>query len=140
MMRRELALAALVLAGLATSGSAAEPRLRLAQSVNEQLPGGVEHRPSSSDKALGSARSAAPPRPVAAPPPAATAPAPAAAMPPSDDAKSASKKKKSQKKSAPTRAMPPTLQRAPSSESMPRPGKPDESIPGGVERSPSNSQ
>lgn len=154
MMRRHsiIAVAALAAAaGAATDTASADqpdrPPLRLAQSVNETLPGGVEHRPG--EGSLGSTRSAAP-RAITPPPP-----APAAAMPTPQSATDAAKpappaapaaETKKSKKSAPR-----TLERAPAAgappqgemertPAIPRPKGPDESIPGGAERSPGNTQ
>lgn len=161
MIRHCLTAAAVLLAATAAAtASAAEPAerpLRLAQSVNETLPGGVERAPSDTS------RSAAPRALKAMPPP---SPAPAAAAMPqapgstgsakasggpvekSDSGKSSGGKKA--KKAAPVRgAAPPTTERAPSldapspaprSTGVPRPMQPDESIPGGAERSPGNAQ
>lgn len=151
---RSLLVAAMLVASAGTAS------IGFAQTVNESIPGGVENRPSSDGLRGGAARSMSPPpaaatrgmpKPIAPPSAAAAAPVSAGAKATTEDANSggsggASGGKK--KKSAPLKSAPPVMERAPAAEApassrgatMPRPIRPDESIPGGVERSPGNSQ
>ena len=164
-MMRLLSTAAALLAATAAVAVAGEPRaahagagdassapLRLAQSVNETLPGGVEHQPG--DAASEKTRSAAPRALKALPPPPAPVPAGAAMTAPTGSGKADAAKsstgagKKASKKAAPGKTEPPTLERAPATSApapgsvrgAPRPIRPDDSIPGGAERSPGNAQ
>lgn len=154
MTRRELTLVAAILGGLAAPAAAEVPEhpMRLAQSVNETLPGGVENRPGGTDKAFGSTRGIrSAPRAITAPPaPQPSAGSSAAGAADFDAAKPNTDGKRSTKKAAPAKSAPYAVERAPEAErapagaargdGLPRPIRPDESIPGGAERAPGNAQ